>query len=550
MVTGRKLLLADDSVTIQKVIDLTFGDEGIEVTTVSNGEQAISMLEELEPDIVLADIFMPGRSGYEVCEHIKRDERFRHIPVVLLVGSFEPFDEAEARRVGADDYLTKPFQSIRQLVNKVTSLLGGGGGGEDEATTRDLAMPEEAKEQEAASRKTATGDIYTADTAPLDKSIEAVRLMERARRAGHESRDDEMIEARPATHASASHDTVSGLDVRPTEPLSPADLEEAGLKPTAAAAPAHVADANHLQETIRDFKIEEMNEEHAAVEPQGSAPANAQYMTRAAAADEALLDLGDIEPPSSTMEADDFILDLQDDAPLASVAEPRAAAAPVIEASAQEAEAAQSSLEVAAHGSADLSAVAAAPVITEYQEVISGVAPFAAETRDDAQSAVEASPAMWGEEAEMHTGVVEETAPEESEQMAERGDAGDNAVRDSQRRARLLGRSDRAGRAPRGSRKQERGSCEREPVCRDRRLNSIAFIIIGVRAANGRSDYAGPTIARSDRRHRAPRRRNALHPCRRRDCLGSRPPTGRASHQAQARRGENAVISYQLSVQI
>ncbi len=424
MVTGRKLLLADDSVTIQKVIDLTFGDEGIEVTTVSNGEQAISMLEELEPDIVLADIFMPGRSGYEVCEHIKRDERFRHIPVVLLVGSFEPFDEAEARRVGADDYLTKPFQSIRQLVNKVTSLLGGGGGGEDEATTRDLSMPEEAKEQEAASRKTATGDIYTADTAPLDKSIEAVRLMERARRAGHESRDDEMIEARPATHASASHDTVSGLDVRPTEPLSPADLEEAGLKPTAAAAPAHVADANHLQETIRDFKIEEMNEEHAAVEPQGSASANAQYMTRAAAADEALLDLGDIEPPSSTMEADDFILDLQDDAPLASVAEPRAATAPVIEASAQEAEAAQSSLEVAAHGSADLSAVAAAPVITEYQEVISGVAPFAAETRDDAQSAVEASPAMWGEEAEMHTGVVEEAAPEESEQMAERGDAG------------------------------------------------------------------------------------------------------------------------------
>jgi CheY-like chemotaxis protein len=64
------------------------------------------MLEEVAPDIVLADIFMPGLNGYEVCEHIKRNERFRHIPVMLLVGSFEPFDEAEARRVGADDYLT------------------------------------------------------------------------------------------------------------------------------------------------------------------------------------------------------------------------------------------------------------------------------------------------------------------------------------------------------------------------------------------------------------------------------------------------------------
>src|SRR5687767_3663478 len=87
---------------------------------------------------------MPGRSGYEVCEHIKRNERFRHIPVMLLVGSFEPFDEAEARRVGADDVLTKPFQSIRQLVNRVGTLLGGkaAGGeqvGKGEASAEELS---------------------------------------------------------------------------------------------------------------------------------------------------------------------------------------------------------------------------------------------------------------------------------------------------------------------------------------------------------------------------------------------------------------------------
>lgn len=119
----RKLLLADDSMTIQKVVNLTFADEGIEVVTVGSGTAAVEKLEEIEPDLVLADVHMPGLNGYEVCERIRQNPRFADIPVMLLVGSFEPFDEAEARRVGANDFLTKPFQSIRQLVQKVTTLL-------------------------------------------------------------------------------------------------------------------------------------------------------------------------------------------------------------------------------------------------------------------------------------------------------------------------------------------------------------------------------------------------------------------------------------------
>lgn len=125
MLAGRKLLLADDSITIQKVVELTFADEGVQVISVGNGTEAIERLEEISPDIVLADVFMPGMTGYQVCEHIKQNDRLRHVPVMLLVGSFEPFDEAEARRVGADDILTKPFQSIRNLVNKVSGLLQG-----------------------------------------------------------------------------------------------------------------------------------------------------------------------------------------------------------------------------------------------------------------------------------------------------------------------------------------------------------------------------------------------------------------------------------------
>ena len=121
----RKLLLADDSITIQKVVNLTFADEGIEVITVGDGDSAMEKLMEVAPDLVMADINMPGLNGYQVCERIRQTEGFKKTPVILLVGSFEPFDEEEANRVGADGFLTKPFQSIRQLVNKVTELLQG-----------------------------------------------------------------------------------------------------------------------------------------------------------------------------------------------------------------------------------------------------------------------------------------------------------------------------------------------------------------------------------------------------------------------------------------
>lgn len=119
---GSKILLADDSITIQKVVNLTFADEGIEVVTVSNGEMAERRLAEINPDLVLADIFMPGRNGYELCQFVKESPQFRNVPVVLLVGAFEPFDQAEAKRVKADDHLTKPFES-RTLVETVRRLI-------------------------------------------------------------------------------------------------------------------------------------------------------------------------------------------------------------------------------------------------------------------------------------------------------------------------------------------------------------------------------------------------------------------------------------------
>jgi len=123
-----KLLLADDSITIRKVVELTFAEEGVDVFAVGDGESAMKKFIEVQPDIVLVDVNMPDPDGYQICEMIKQDESTKNIPVLLLVGSFEPFDTTEAERVGADGFMTKPFQSVRELVGKVTELLGNENG--------------------------------------------------------------------------------------------------------------------------------------------------------------------------------------------------------------------------------------------------------------------------------------------------------------------------------------------------------------------------------------------------------------------------------------
>ena len=120
---AQKLLLADDSVTIQRVIELTFADEDVEVLAVSDGQQAIDRIEADPPDIVLADVDMPKRDGYEVASYVKSRPKLAHIPVVLLTGAFEPIDQARATAVGSDDVLAKPFEP-QMVINRVKQLLG------------------------------------------------------------------------------------------------------------------------------------------------------------------------------------------------------------------------------------------------------------------------------------------------------------------------------------------------------------------------------------------------------------------------------------------
>jgi CheY-like chemotaxis protein len=118
----KTILLADDSVTIQKVVAISFASEDATVVTVDNGDDAISKIQELRPDIVLADVVMPGKNGYEVCEAIKANPELAHIPVLLLTGTFEAFDEPRARSVGSSGHIAKPFEA-QSLVAQVRSLI-------------------------------------------------------------------------------------------------------------------------------------------------------------------------------------------------------------------------------------------------------------------------------------------------------------------------------------------------------------------------------------------------------------------------------------------
>jgi CheY-like chemotaxis protein len=119
----KTILVADDSITIQKVVGITFAGEDYNIASVDNGDDAIARARELKPDLLLADVVMPRKNGYEVCEAVKSDPSLQHIPVLLLAGTFEAFDEGRARAARADGHIAKPFET-QALINKVKELLG------------------------------------------------------------------------------------------------------------------------------------------------------------------------------------------------------------------------------------------------------------------------------------------------------------------------------------------------------------------------------------------------------------------------------------------
>ncbi len=248
----RKLLLADDSITIQKVVNLTFADEGIEVISVGDGDSAMQKFDEFLPDLVMVDVNMPGLTGYEICQIIKQNEETRHIPVILLVGSFEPFDEVEANRVGADDFLTKPFQSIRQLVNKVNELLSRG---------------ENVSEAPPGSEADPPVDAF-ANTLAFESKPEI------STEFGDAGTDDQMIETSQANDVISEPDLYlqpeATADYAKTQPLSSEDLKGFPIFATDEdAVPESDRSSRETEpETFEDAGAESENETEAVSEPE------------------------------------------------------------------------------------------------------------------------------------------------------------------------------------------------------------------------------------------------------------------------------------------
>src|SRR5215472_4170971 len=106
-----RILLVDDSPHAQRMGERILTEEGYEVVTVSNADSALIRLEDVDPDVVLADTVMPGRTGYEICQYLKMSPRHRHVRVILTAGVLETLDEEHIRRVEADGTLQKPFEA-------------------------------------------------------------------------------------------------------------------------------------------------------------------------------------------------------------------------------------------------------------------------------------------------------------------------------------------------------------------------------------------------------------------------------------------------------
>ena len=170
-----RILLADDSPHAQRMGEQILSEEGFEVVSVSDGDSALLRLEDVDPDLVLADVAMPSRTGYEICQYMKVSPRHRHARVVLIGSTKEPVDETEAQRVKADGVVRKPFEAS-VLLAVVKPLL------ESAAKARSEAAGKEAPAK-ASRRQAPTAPVVTlidpervraAVTVALDAALPAI----------------------------------------------------------------------------------------------------------------------------------------------------------------------------------------------------------------------------------------------------------------------------------------------------------------------------------------------------------------------------------------
>jgi CheY-like chemotaxis protein len=261
---GNRLLLADDSITIQKVVAIIFANEEFELTVVDNGSAALDKAREIQPDVMLVDALMPGKTGYEVCTEIRRDPKLASVPILLLIGAFEPLDEDKAKSCGADATISKPFES-QQLIDKVKELLEAG-------KTRKAAAPAAAAAQVAQPEPTARGaeDLW-GDLSALDTMAPSAAAPAAAQPA--------LQPAQPAQPAQAAPERAQAAP-------QPAPAAPSYAAPTAPAPQEEILEATLEDDLWGAFELEEEEEAPAAapsevfgvVEPESEFEAE-QYFT-------------------------------------------------------------------------------------------------------------------------------------------------------------------------------------------------------------------------------------------------------------------------------
>ena len=186
------ILLADDSGTAQRMGAQILSAEGHDVKTVSDGQAAIQMLSEFSPDLILADVFMPGKTGYEVCEFVKSNAESSWIPVLLAVAPMEPYDANEGRRVKADGLVTKPLDKS-SLIETVQSLLASA----EKPVAPEPGPPSERDELPESSRQ--EDHAVSAVTSPLTAEMDAAEEMtNQPIGLASEPLEPEPVEAEPA----------------------------------------------------------------------------------------------------------------------------------------------------------------------------------------------------------------------------------------------------------------------------------------------------------------------------------------------------------------
>jgi CheY-like chemotaxis protein len=243
----RLILLADDSPTIQRLVTQMFNGSEFDVLSVSNGDAAVRKFEEVHPDLILADIYMPGKNGYEVCAAVKKHPERGDTPVVLLAGAFDAFDEETASHVGAAAHITKPFEP-RALLNLVASLVSKEGRPQAVDAPDPVPAPQPAPKAEVApvAAMAVVAASSAAPAAPL--TLELATTVETPVISEQQKASSVQAEELPAPASSLvsapAPTTEEPAEKQRLEPIKPAAVESRGI-------PADSSDLLGLQDLFK-----------------------------------------------------------------------------------------------------------------------------------------------------------------------------------------------------------------------------------------------------------------------------------------------------------